>query len=354
MNEESTEESPIQVFMDYISNSKNLFLDSNGQVEQRFLEENIFFESTYELFRQESSLENKKLLLKKVEPFLEKRKSRFEHKTSSFNQNENQFDSLFLEQIMCEPNLRTIIGDCNEILQLKKKLLLVAENECKVLFCGESGTGKTMLARVLHKMSLRKKEKYICVNIGAMQKDLIESSLFGTVKGAYTDALDKKGLFHMAEHGTIFLDEIGEMPLNCQVKLLHALEDGTFRKVGSTEDEKTDARFVFATNANLKELVKKKLFREDLYWRIAEFTIEVPPLRERGDDIIKLADFFLAEINKKNKNSNYSFSEKAKEKLKNHSWPGNIRELKSCINISTIFSQTPQIEEDSIQIERSY
>ncbi|WP_318663297.1 sigma 54-interacting transcriptional regulator [Treponema sp.] len=255
------------------------------------------------------------------------------------------------QKVHADKNFSAVIGNSEAIRKVKRELYFVSDKECKVLFCGESGTGKSMLARILHQISLRKDYKYVSVNIGALPKELIESTLFGTVKGAFTDARDKKGLIHLAEHGTIFLDEIGEMPLSCQTKLLHTLDDGSFRKVGSEVEEKTDARFIFATNANLKELVKNKLFREDLYWRIAEFVINVPPVRTREEDSVLIAERMLQEINEKNR-KHYLLTDSAKDKLMTHKWPGNIREIKSCINIATIFAQSDFIDADNIKFEQ--
>lgn len=264
--------------------------------------------------------------------------------------NRKYADYIIDQKVYSDKNFSAIIGNSDVIKKVKRELYFVCEKECKVLLCGESGTGKSMLARILHQISLRKNEKFVSVNVGALPKDLIESSLFGTVKGAFTDAKDKKGLIHLAEHGTIFLDEIGELPLSCQTKLLHTLDDGTFRKVGSEIEEKTDARFIFATNANLKELIKQKLFREDLYWRIAEFVINIPPLRSRGDDIVLISERLLENINEKNR-KHYYLTESAIDKIRHHDWPGNIRELKSTINIATIFAQSDGIEGDDISFE---
>lgn len=348
----------LAAFVHYTMDENCQFFYSPGISIHAAPSDSFILESTYDLFRREENAGNF-LTLNKKHMFLEY------DAIPSFNGNLptvknipdkkiKHFDQLVEQRILSDVNFNAIIGNCDEIRQLKKELCVVSEKECKVLFCGESGTGKSLLARVLHKTSLRKDEKYISVNVGALPKDLIESTLFGTVKGAFTDARDRKGLIHLAEHGTIFLDEIGEMPLSCQTKLLHTLDDGCFRKVGSDVEEKSDARFIFATNANLKELVKKKLFREDLYWRIAEFTINVPPLRNRDSDIILLAEYFLEQANSKSRNKHKFFTEEAKQKLIMHSWPGNIRELKSCINISSIFAQSEKIDADDIQLENDF
>lgn len=333
-----------------------------GAEPESYYSDSLFLESSYELFRNSSIhhrlpsgtvkkaadmvVQRQRLLLgaKKIAV----RQQFLENNTKQIAADKNQ---ILNKKIHCDKIFSGIIGNSPQIYNVKKDIYFIKEKECKVLFIGESGTGKSMMARILHKTSLRKDGKYISVNIGAMPKDLIESTLFGTVKGAFTDARDKKGLVHLAENGTIFLDEIGEMPLDCQTKLLHTLDDGSFRRVGSDEEEKTNARFIFATNANLKELVKQKLFREDLYWRIAEFVINIPPLRSRDNDIILLAEYFLDMINARSAKEKKYFSERAKEKLENHFWPGNIRELKSCVEVATIYSQSAKIMPEDIHIE---
>ena len=348
----------LAAFVHYTMDENCQFFYSPGIPPHAVSSDSFILESTYDLFRREE-INGNSLALNKRHIFLEydaipALNGNLPTLKSIPDKKIKHFDQLVEQRILSDENFNAIIGNCDEIKQLKKELCVVSEKECKVLFCGESGTGKSLLARVLHKTSLRKDEKYISVNVGALPKDLIESTLFGTVKGAFTDARDRKGLIHLAEHGTIFLDEIGEMPLSCQTKLLHTLDDGCFRKVGSEVEEKSDARFIFATNAKLKELVKKKLFREDLYWRIAEFTINVPPLRKRDSDIILLAEYFLQQENSKCRNKIKFFTEEAKQKLIMHSWPGNIRELKSCINIASIFAQTEKIDADDIHLENDF
>lgn len=347
----------LAAFVHYAMDENCQFFYSPGQSPQSLSQDMLVLESTYDLFRKEnrnvnsSSVSPDKIVVAhddvSYDSSLTKSKTRKILKVTK-----SPFEDKSIDQyVFNNPVLSNIIGNCGAIKKIKRDLYIVSDKDCKVLFCGESGTGKSKLAAILHKLSARRNEEFVNVNIGAMQKDLIESNLFGTVKGAYTDARDRKGLLTIANNGTIFLDEIGEMPLNCQTKLLHALDEGCFRKVGSDVEEKTNARFVFATNANLKELVKKKLFREDLYWRIAEFSLNVPPLRERGNDIVLIAEFFLDMINFKNKDKVRYFTENAKDKLMNYYWPGNIRELKSCINISAIFSSSEKIDAENIRLE---
>lgn len=242
-----------------------------------------------------------------------------------------------------------LIGQSENLRKLKRDIFCVKDKNCKVLIYGESGTGKSLVAHLIHESGPLKDRQLVSVNVGALQKDLIESTLFGSVKGAFTDAIDRKGLMSLADRGTIFLDEIAELPVSCQAKLLRAIDEGVYRKVGSDKEEKVNCRFIFATNQNLKELVKVKLFREDLYYRIAEFCINVPSLRERKEDILLLAEHFLRETNSKSILDKKYFTKEAKEKLLQYDWPGNIRELKTAVNVSTIYSQSSKIFPADIQ-----
>lgn len=242
-----------------------------------------------------------------------------------------------------------LIGQSENLRKLKRDIFCVKDKNCKVLIYGESGTGKSLVAHLIHESGPLKDRQLVSVNVGALQKDLIESTLFGSVKGAFTDAIDRKGLMSLADRGTIFLDEIAELPVSCQAKLLRAIDEGVYRKVGSDKEEKVNCRFIFATNQNLKELVKVKLFREDLYYRIAEFCINVPSLRERKEDILLLAEHFLRETNSKSHLDKKYFTKEAKEKLLQYDWPGNIRELKTAVNVSTIYSQSSKIFPGDIQ-----
>ncbi len=221
----------------------------------------------------------------------------------------------------------------------------VAPSEANILITGESGSGKELAARAVHELSSRKGKPFIAVNCAALSETLLESELFGHVKGAFTGAVsDKKGRFEAADHGTIFLDEIGETSENFQVKLLRVLQSGEIEKVGSSASLLTDVRVVAATNKNLAQLVKEKKFREDLYYRLNVITIELPPLRERKEDIIILADFFVSRENPRLK-----LSEAAAEKLKLFNWPGNIRELESVIKRAAILAAAE--ERDLIQVK---
>lgn len=228
----------------------------------------------------------------------------------------------------------------------------VADSETTVLLTGETGTGKEVFAQAIHNASNRNKQNFVAVNCSAFSKELLENELFGHKAGAFTGAVkDSKGIFEEANHGTVFLDEIGEMPLDLQAKLLRVLETGEFLKVGDSKPTKVNVRIIAATNRNLQQEVEEGHFREDLFYRIAVFQISLPPLRERVIDIEELAIFFLRTFtNKTNKKIN-TISKNYLEALKQHTWKGNIRELKNVIERSVILTGNTELEEDSLPLE---
>jgi DNA-binding NtrC family response regulator len=223
-------------------------------------------------------------------------------------------------------SLSGIIGNSNPINKLKRDILDYSGNNLNILINGETGTGKELTAKALHAQNFKNKNSIVAVNCGAIPENLIESELFGTKKGAYTDAVDKIGIFEKGHGSTIFLDEIAELSKPAQVKLLRVLENGFFTKVGSTTEEHSVFNLISATNKNLKEQVNLGLFREDLFYRITSLVLHIPPLRERKEDIYDLSCYFLNEIN-----PNKKISQRSIVKLLEYKWPGNIRELKQTI-----------------------
>lgn len=228
-----------------------------------------------------------------------------------------------------------------ETLRIIKK---VAKVDTTMLLLGETGVGKEEIAKYIHKNSSRADKHFIKINCGAIPENLIESELFGYEKGAFTGAKKegKMGLFQVADKGTIFLDEIGDLPLDMQVKLLRVLQEREFEKVGGIKPIKIDVRILAATNRSLEKMVRKKLFRQDLYFRINVVPIVIPPLRNRKKDIAALANHFIAELNKKY-NMNKSFSPSAIQSLLEYDWPGNVRELKNIVERVVIMSGNNQI-----------
>ncbi|NFD76939.1 AAA family ATPase [Clostridium botulinum] len=226
-----------------------------------------------------------------------------------------------------------IIGESICIDNLKEICKSVSKTNSTVLICGESGTGKELFAKAIYKLSLRNNKNFVTVNCAGLQDNLIESELFGYEAGSFTGAKSngKEGFFKLADKGTIFLDEIGELPLNIQCKFLRVLQEGTIRKIGSTKEEEIDVRIIAATNKNLEEMVLEGKFREDLYYRLNVVPIEIPPLRERKEDIQLLVDNFVKALNKSlNKNIRY-IDKKFINKLLKYNFPGNIRELQNII-----------------------
>ena len=236
-----------------------------------------------------------------------------------------------------------------DVLKIANK---AAKTDVSVLLLGESGVGKEVFASHIHKNSPRVKKPFIAINMAAIPENLIESELFGFEKGAFTDANEAKaGQFELANGGTLFLDEIGEMPYAVQAKLLRALQEKEVRRLGSSKSIKIDIRVVSATNANLSTKIKDGEFREDLYYRLNTIPLNIPPLKERVDEILQIAEAML-EINcKKYDFEEKTFSEKAKEQLLTYSWPGNIRELISVVERAVILSENAEITADELFIQ---
>ncbi|RMF62057.1 MAG: sigma-54-dependent Fis family transcriptional regulator [Bacteroidetes bacterium] len=223
-----------------------------------------------------------------------------------------------------------IIGQSPALLRELDRARQVAPTDITVLIEGESGVGKELFAQAIHELSPRRHKPLVVVNCGAIPEGLIESELFGNEKGAYTGAVERRsGYFEQADGGTIFLDEIGEMPLAAQVRLLRVLETGTFSRVGSSTLLKTDVRVIAATNKDLAREVEAGRFREDLYYRLSTVILRIPPLRERGEDILLIFDYFLHRFAQKYNSSHKRLSEDARELLLRYRWPGNVRELRN-------------------------
>ncbi|HZV00982.1 MAG TPA: sigma-54 dependent transcriptional regulator [Planctomycetota bacterium] len=239
-----------------------------------------------------------------------------------------------------------ILGNTDAILEIHDVLKRVAPTDSTVLIAGESGTGKELVARALHYLSLRASGPFVSVNCGAFPETLLESELFGHVKGSFSGAhQDKKGLLEVADKGTFFLDEIGETPHETQVKLLRVLEERRFYPVGGTSAHKVDVRFVAASNRDLYQAVAEGRFREDLYYRLNVIPITLPPLRERRKDIPLLAAHFLAKYSQKLGKEIKGIAPSAQEKLEGHDWPGNVRELENTIQRAVALSKSDIIED---------
>tara|TARA_B100001079_G_scaffold31539_1_gene23807 strand:- start:1954 stop:3165 length:1212 start_codon:yes stop_codon:yes gene_type:complete len=243
-----------------------------------------------------------------------------------------------------------IVGNSDAIKQALEMMAQVSTVDISVLITGESGTGKEMVAKGLHKFSKRSQSELVTVNCGAIPEGIIESELFGHKKGAFTGAGDdRKGYFETANKGTIFLDEIGETPLETQVKLLRVLESGEFMRVGDSHTRKTDVRIIAATNKNLGELVQQGKFRQDLYFRLKTVTINVPPLRQRIDDLSLLVERFALEFTRSNDIPYKGFMPDAIRRMKQYDWPGNVRELKNFVESILVMERGERITVDMVE-----
>lgn len=244
---------------------------------------------------------------------------------------------------------KTIIGQSDSIKNIFSKINKALKSNINVSVTGETGTGKEVVARAIHYHSSRKNKPFIAVNMAAIPKDLVESEFFGHEKGAFTGATDKSvGKFEQANGGTIFLDEIAELDLNLQSKLLRALQEREITRVGGTQKIKLDVRLIIATHKNLANEVKKGNFREDLYYRVIGLPIELPPLRERDQDTLILAKHFIDLFAKENKIKPLVLASDARKKLMKYSFPGNIRELKSVIDLACVMAESNEITADDI------
>lgn len=260
--------------------------------------------------------------------------------------------SLYINDQKVQYKIDTIIGKTRPMLQVFKMIGLTCNNKATVLIQGESGTGKELIAKAIHYNGILKDEPFVSVNCSALVETLLESELFGHEKGAFTHALyTKKGKFELAGNGTIFLDEVGELPLSTQVKILRFLQEREFERVGGEKTIRSNARIIAATNKNLNQMVQEGKFREDLFFRLKVITINVPPLVEKKSDIPLLVDFFLQKFSKELHKEPKHISKEALDKLMTYHWPGNVRELENVIMRALVLSREDIILENHISIE---
>jgi two-component system response regulator HydG len=256
------------------------------------------------------------------------------------------------EQVDLSAGFEGIVGRSHPMRQVVQTARQVANSDIPVLILGESGTGKELIAKAIHNNSRRRKNRLVTMNCAGMPETILEDELFGHVKGAFTDArTERAGRFEHADKGTLFMDEIGDMPHNMQAKLLRALENGEVVRLGSNDPMKVDVRLISATNQNVEEMVAEKRFREDLYYRIKGVTIQLPPLRERREDIPLLIHFFLQQFAEKNGREIEGINPEAQQVLMNYSWPGNVRELRNTIENMIVLSSGPWIGPESLPRE---
>ncbi len=242
------------------------------------------------------------------------------------------------------PPIPEIIGSCSAMQSVYQLTRRVAKSNASVLIHGETGTGKELIADAIHRLSNRKEGPLVQVNCGALNENLLESELFGHVRGAFTGAVaNRTGRFEAAHGGTIFLDEINSTSLYLQVKLLRVLQERSFERVGDTHTLKTDTRFIAASNRDLRELVEQETFREDLYWRLNVVSIELPPLRERREDIPELVAHFLTMYSEANDRCVVHFQPEAMELMQQYHWPGNVRELQNYVERAVVLAEGDEL-----------
>ena len=243
-----------------------------------------------------------------------------------------------------------IVGNCEALNHVLDVALQVAPTNLSVLIVGESGVGKEIIPRVIHDNSPRRREKYFAINCGSIPEGTIDSELFGHVKGSYTGAInDSPGYFGAADKGTLFLDEVGELPLATQARLLRVLENGEYIPVGATEVKKTNVRIVAATNVNIQRAISEGRFREDLYYRLNEVPMQIPPLRERGEDIVLLFRLFAMQMAEEYRMDKVVLTDEAKHVLMRYKWPGNIRQLKNITRQISVLSPERTITADMLR-----
>lgn len=242
-----------------------------------------------------------------------------------------------------------VVGNCDALNHVLDIALQVAPTDVSVLIVGESGVGKEIIPRIIHDNSPRKRGKYFAINCGSIPEGTIDSELFGHVKGSFTGAInDSPGYFGVADKGTLFLDEVGELPLATQARLLRVLETGEYIPVGATDVKKTDVRIVAATNVNIRKAISEGRFREDLYYRLNTISIQMPPLRDRGDDIVLLFRLFAMQMAEKYHMEKVTLTEEAKQILKHYKWPGNVRQLKNITEQISILSPERNVTADTL------
>jgi transcriptional regulator with GAF, ATPase, and Fis domain len=243
------------------------------------------------------------------------------------------------------------VGEHAAIREVSQQIQKVAATDSTCLLLGESGTGKELFALAIHHLSPRREHPFVALNCAAIPEGLVENELFGHERGAFTGAGARKvGKMDLAHRGTLFLDEIGELPLSIQAKLLRVLEERRFERVGGTQSIDVDVRIVVATNRNLQKMAEEKLFREDLYFRISAVPMTIPPLRERGKDVLLLADHFLDKFSREFKKPGLELSSDARDRLLHYRWPGNVRELQNTLERAVILADGVSIRADGLQL----
>ncbi|MDZ4724155.1 MAG: sigma-54 dependent transcriptional regulator [candidate division Zixibacteria bacterium] len=260
-------------------------------------------------------------------------------------------NTLLRQELLADYGIDNIIGKDEKMIELSQMVQKVAKSDASVLLNGESGTGKELFARAIHSLSDRKDKPYIALNCAAIPHELLENELFGSEKGAFTGAHARKmGKFEIANSGTIFLDEIGDLDVSLQAKLLRVLQQKNFERLGGTKTVDIDVRIIAASNMDLAELIRTKKFREDLYYRLSVFPLNIPPLRERSSDISALSDYFIAKYCREMKKPTKVLTREALDLLTKYHWPGNVRELENTVERAVILAEGKKISPEYLAI----
>lgn len=309
-----------------------LLLTAYGSVEEAV---SAMKEGAFDFLQKPADLDHLKLLVKRAA-----------------QQQELQRENLLLRaEYAARYGFPQIVGEHASIREVSQQIQKVAATDSTCLLLGESGTGKELFARAIHHLSPRREQAFVALNCAAIPEGLVENELFGHEKGAFTGASARKvGKMDLAHRGTLFLDEIGELPLAIQAKLLRVLEEKRFERVGGTQSIDVDVRIVVATNRDLQKHVQEKLFREDLYFRISAVPLTIPPLRERGEDVLLLANHFLEKFSREFGKPELELSADARDRLLHHRWPGNVRELQNAMERAVILADGTSIRADALQL----
>ena len=318
--------------LDEYGNTKVIIITGRGEKEHAL---RAVGKGAYDFFYKPIELDELKVVLKRA-----------------FHVSQLEQEQRELRQRLSGDTFEGMIGTSTKMQDVFSAIRKVATTDAPVLIRGESGTGKELVARAIHRLSIRASRPFIPINCSAIPENLIESELFGHEKGTFTGAhVQRKGRFEMAERGTLFLDEIGDLPLTLQVKLLRFLQEKTIERVGGREQIEVDTRIVAATNRDLEEAMRKAMFRDDLFYRISVINISLPPLRERSADIVLLAKAFLDRYANESRKKIKGFSSQVIEALERYTWPGNVRELENRIKRSVIMSEGKKITLEDLEMQ---
>ena len=322
----------LDYILDHYSHTKVIVITGRGEKEHAL---RAVGKGAYDFFYKPIEIDELKVVLRRA-----------------FHVSQLEHEQREMKQRLSGDHFEGMIGTSSKMQDVYSAIRKVATTDAPILIRGGSGTGKELIARAIHQLSVRASKPFIPINCSAIPENLIESEFFGHEKGTFTGAhMQRKGRFEMAEGGTLFLDEIGDLPLTIQVKLLRFLQEKTIERVGGREQIEVNTRILAATNRDLQDAMKKGAFRDDLYYRISVINISLPPLRERNEDIVLLAKTFLHRYTSENKKKIKGFTRQAIEAIERYSWPGNVRELENRVKRAVIMSEGKKITLEDLEME---